>query len=301
MADIFISYAREDRPAVAELVRLLAEKNWTVWWDRQIFAGAEFDQVIDKELNAAGCVIVVWSKYAVVSRWVRSEAADAMERGALIPIWLDDARIPLPFRSIETIAMVDWPNRARNAEIRKLFHSIAEVLSRKNQGPVITATQPESTAEPSLSFRVAQRVLDAISPQRAKQPQAPLRIERLIADVALAIARREDPAALIASRLATRLRDALGAMGACIWRGSVRVHEDWASHAHAEDRALARGYPDQREAVHLQHDATQGWTLSISSTTGVWRLVVFDGNVEEPGQEELKRLLVVRELLDLIE
>jgi hypothetical protein len=53
MADIFVSCAQEDRPAVAELVRLLGEPNRSVWWDRQLIAGAQFDQVIDKELSAA--------------------------------------------------------------------------------------------------------------------------------------------------------------------------------------------------------------------------------------------------------
>jgi hypothetical protein len=168
---------------------------------------------------------------------VRNEAADAMERGALIPIRFDDARVPLPLRSIETIAMLDWPNHARNTELRALFHSIAEVLSREEPG----SAQPEqspSAFEPSLSVRVAQRVLDAISPQR--KPDSLLRIERLIADVALSIARRQDPSARMAARLAAGLRDALGAIGTCFWHRDTLVHEDWSDDARAEHRTLSR-------------------------------------------------------------
>ena len=43
-------------------------------------AGRTFDEIIEKELNAAECIIVLWSRISVKSRWVRIEAAEGRVR-----------------------------------------------------------------------------------------------------------------------------------------------------------------------------------------------------------------------------
>ena len=53
MADIFLSYASEDRDRVRPLVESLEEHGWSVWWDREIHAGPRFDQVIEEEIDKA--------------------------------------------------------------------------------------------------------------------------------------------------------------------------------------------------------------------------------------------------------
>jgi hypothetical protein len=104
MADIFVSYAREDRSRVRELAECLQQNGWTVWWDKQIRAGEEFDEVIQREIRIARCVIVAWSQHSVRSRWVKNEADEALRRQVLVPIQLDDAEVPLGFRNIQTVA-----------------------------------------------------------------------------------------------------------------------------------------------------------------------------------------------------
>jgi TIR domain len=55
MADLFLSYASEDRGRAAALAQLLEARGWCVWWDRQIFIGEAFDKAIERELeNAKG-------------------------------------------------------------------------------------------------------------------------------------------------------------------------------------------------------------------------------------------------------
>ena len=46
VADIFVSYSRQDRPRVAPLVAALEAQGWSVWWDPEIVGGQEFDRQI---------------------------------------------------------------------------------------------------------------------------------------------------------------------------------------------------------------------------------------------------------------
>jgi TIR domain len=85
MADVFISYANENRDTARKLAASLEARGWSVWWDRKIQAGQTFDQVIERELETARCVIVLWSKESISSEWVKNEAALAAERGVLVP------------------------------------------------------------------------------------------------------------------------------------------------------------------------------------------------------------------------
>ena len=86
MSDIFISYKREDQPTARQLADALEKEGWNVWWDPKLRAGDHFDDVIEKALNEAKCVIVLWSAGSLQSRYVRDEATLALERNKLVPI-----------------------------------------------------------------------------------------------------------------------------------------------------------------------------------------------------------------------
>ncbi|MEL6664002.1 MAG: toll/interleukin-1 receptor domain-containing protein, partial [Pseudomonadota bacterium] len=109
MADVFISYASPDRGRAEKLAHALSKRGISVWWDRELAAGDDFEAVIDRELAAARLVIVVWSEHAVVSPWVRSEAAEGLKQNKLLPVRLDDARIPRPFDQLHTTRIRTGP------------------------------------------------------------------------------------------------------------------------------------------------------------------------------------------------
>ena len=94
MNDIFLSYANEDRDVARTMAAALESHGWSVWWDREISFGKPFDQVIEEELNAARCVVVLWTSHAVRSRWVKSEASVAADKDRLIPVLLEDVELP---------------------------------------------------------------------------------------------------------------------------------------------------------------------------------------------------------------
>src|SRR5271154_4320675 len=108
VADVFVSYSRTDKVRVAQLVAALEAQGWSVWWDPEITPGDEFDALIGQELEAARAVVVVWSPASVDSRWVKGEARDAADRGVLVPVRFDNARLPIDVRAIHTIDLDDW-------------------------------------------------------------------------------------------------------------------------------------------------------------------------------------------------
>ena len=128
MADVFISYAREDRTRVRSLADGLSAHGWSVWWDHQIRAGKTFDQVIADALASARCVVVVWSHQSIASNWVREEAEEGRRRGILIPVLMDDARPPLGFGRIQAVELSDWTGAETSDAFQKLVADITAIL-----------------------------------------------------------------------------------------------------------------------------------------------------------------------------
>ncbi len=108
MADVFISYARVDKARVAPIVAAIEAQGWTVWWDPEIAAGQLFDDQIETQLAAPRCVLVVWTPTSVASRWVRGEAREAADRGILVPVRFDEARLPMDVRALHTTDLDKW-------------------------------------------------------------------------------------------------------------------------------------------------------------------------------------------------
>jgi len=108
MADIFISYKKEDAGRVIRMVEALRAEGFDVWWDHGIKAGSEWDRSIHKELYAARVVIAVWSNASVAAPWVKEEATVGKSRGILVPARIDDVDPPLGFMMIQAADLVDW-------------------------------------------------------------------------------------------------------------------------------------------------------------------------------------------------
>ena len=107
MSGIFLSYSHEDRDRVAPLVDFLESKGLSVWWDRNIQPGDSFEELIDKQILKASCVIVVWSHNSVNSRWVKNEALEGQDRNILVPVMIDDIRIPVAFKQSKSANFLD--------------------------------------------------------------------------------------------------------------------------------------------------------------------------------------------------
>ncbi len=125
MTDIFISYANEDRERASKLASALEAQGWSVWWDRKIIAGESFDQVIERELEAAKSIVVLWSRNSISSEWVKNEAAMAVERGVLVPAMIDSVKLPLEFRRKQAADMVGWDGDLSHAGFLALCDGVS--------------------------------------------------------------------------------------------------------------------------------------------------------------------------------
>jgi hypothetical protein len=149
MADLFLSYAREDRDAAEALARALYNRGWTVWWDRRIPPGQTFSEVIERELGAARCVIVLWSRNSLNSDWVKNEAAEAAARRALVPVRIENVTPPFEFRRIQAADLFNWQSGfggpdfdACLAAIERLVRRTAEVAMPRQPAPQPQPQQP---------------------------------------------------------------------------------------------------------------------------------------------------------------
>ncbi len=173
MSDIFISYASADRDRAKVVAETLTARGWTVWWDRVIPPGREFDEVIEEALDAARCVVVLWSKTSVASRWVKTESAEAMRRKVLIPVLIDDAKIPLKFRRLQAADLSQWQGEPDHPELLNFLQSLdTHVRDAQNPAP------PQFAADRPASASFNQARDESVfrpSPPTASPPHAPIR------------------------------------------------------------------------------------------------------------------------------
>ena len=134
MSDIFISYSSKDRGKAKDIAEALKQQGFSVWWDRSILPGETFDSVIEEALDAANCVIVLWSRTSVSSKWVKREASEGDRRGILIPVLIErDVKIPFPFRLIQAADLEDWVGKLPLLGFDNLLKPVAGILGRPVQ------------------------------------------------------------------------------------------------------------------------------------------------------------------------
>lgn len=148
MADIFISYASENRERVIPIVKALEEQGWSTFWDwKSIPVGKTWREFIDEGLEAARCILVLWSTISTTKgkRWVVEEADYGLEHGKLIPALIDDVRPPIGFGQIQAAKLINWTGDINNAEFKKLVDALESILGpspKHTRGPA-QATEEE--------------------------------------------------------------------------------------------------------------------------------------------------------------
>lgn len=139
MAQVFLSYATEDWERVKTLADALGKAGFSVFWDRTILPGDMWRQVLKRELEGAGCVVVAWSQKSIASPWVLEEAEIAKDR--LVPVRLDPVALPFGFGQRQAADLVHWKGDTGHPTFEAVCRSITTRL-----GTPLRATPPPQTS-----------------------------------------------------------------------------------------------------------------------------------------------------------
>ncbi len=159
MADIFLSYAREDLEKARLLATGLEQQGWSVFWDRSsIQIGQDFDEVIEQAIEQARCMIVGWSQVSKKSDWVRGEATIGRERRILLPVLFEAVSPPIAFRSLHTEDFSDWQGENDRPEFLNLCKAVTRLagashfhenrLVEATTASILPASKPSVKSQP---------------------------------------------------------------------------------------------------------------------------------------------------------
>ncbi|MEO0421785.1 MAG: toll/interleukin-1 receptor domain-containing protein [Pseudomonadota bacterium] len=132
--DIFLSYKREERREAGRVAQALEQVGWDVWWDPELRGGERFDDVIGNALARSRCVVVLWSRAAVESRYIRDEASFGLKERKLVPLCLDDCELPFRFQGLHTLDFSRWSGKADAPEFTLLRRDLEDRIGAPGSG-----------------------------------------------------------------------------------------------------------------------------------------------------------------------
>lgn len=146
MADVFVSYKREDEIRVSGLVEALRKRGIDVWWDADIPPGAPWEETIEKNLTSAASVVVIWSPAAIASENVRAEARWARARGRLLQVFIEECEPPLFFGERQGVNLRHWRGDLDDEALVALINGIRGIRQTGSHGVEGGVGQLASTA-----------------------------------------------------------------------------------------------------------------------------------------------------------
>lgn len=144
--DIFLSYTHHDSSRAEWFIRLFKDRGYSVFWDKQsIPPGVAFSDFLRQAVARSRCVVCLWSRESVKSKWVEAEAREADERGILIPVLLDDLTdddLPFGLNLIQAAPLHDWDGASLHDNIGLLLDAVAAKAGERHESE---STQPPAT------------------------------------------------------------------------------------------------------------------------------------------------------------
>jgi hypothetical protein len=110
VAEVYVSYTQKDRDAALSMIEEIRRANLSVWHPGTIKSQANWGEQIRHELEAAKCMVFVWSNAAAPSEWLQQEINNAIKAWScdrLVVATLDDAPLPVGLRDLSPISIRD--------------------------------------------------------------------------------------------------------------------------------------------------------------------------------------------------
>jgi hypothetical protein len=158
MAELFLSYAHQDIRSAETLAELLEANGLTVWWDRRMVPGDRINDVIDEQLEKAKAVIVLWSQTSVKSDWVRGEAQTAQDLTKLVPIKIEECKLPINYRGIHTPEVYKKNELPKLAQLLTDKFKTSQPTQRTKRGPTAKIEFTDNSASNFFAKLATQQV-----------------------------------------------------------------------------------------------------------------------------------------------
>lgn len=128
VADVFVSYKRQDEGPVGRLVKALRDEGLSVWWDRDIPPHAPWEETIEREHTAAGSLVVCWSKASVASENVKAEARRAKAQNRFVQVFLEPCEPPMFFGERQGVDISDWTGKRDDPRFKNVVEAVRAIL-----------------------------------------------------------------------------------------------------------------------------------------------------------------------------
>lgn len=155
MADVFISYAREDRPRAEQIARALSAMGLECFWDTEIPPGQTWADYIENKLSQCKAVIVLWSAHSTRSQWVREEARMGRDRGQLIPVMLDASAPPFGFGEVQAADLSGWQGEPHHPGWSALSRAAYTSVRGADAPPTPSPAASVAPAAPQFAYAAA--------------------------------------------------------------------------------------------------------------------------------------------------
>jgi TolB-like protein/Flp pilus assembly protein TadD len=163
VADIFLSYSREDQATARRFAQGFEHEALSVWWDQTLNVGEAFDSVTEQALDDAKAVVVLWSKHSVNSRWVRAEATQAQASSRLVPVMIEGCKRPIMFELTHTAELQDWDGDPADARWQTFMEGVRRFVG-KGATPVSAASSATGTGATGTGDDLFKRPAVAVLP-----------------------------------------------------------------------------------------------------------------------------------------
>lgn len=130
MTDVVILYDGEDESLIAPIAAQARALGLDVRQDPQQEQDELNAELVEKQIDEAGALLLCWSEHSVAMSAIRTRAAIASARGKLASCKLAPCSIPFPFDAAPTVDMQDWAARPESAEWRELVAALGDKLHR---------------------------------------------------------------------------------------------------------------------------------------------------------------------------
>jgi hypothetical protein len=131
MSDIFFSYAAADEARVRQLAEALKAQGLDADPDRRVLPGQNPSVEMNRRLEAAKVVVVVWSAASQNNQSLRDEAGVADKDGKLMPVLIDAIATPIGFGQLHPANLAGWPGAEARDGLLALTQALCARLGRE--------------------------------------------------------------------------------------------------------------------------------------------------------------------------